>query len=70
MSVENRWLNFFPFPPLWPSDQSRGDIFGRFTALISPYDDQVNFFRNYKTVELVLNNRCWLYSAYSRPHLT
>jgi hypothetical protein len=38
------------------------DIFGHFAALCSPFDDQLNFFKNYKAVELILAGRCWLYS--------
>jgi hypothetical protein len=42
-------------------------IIGRFNDLGSPYDDQVNFFRNYKAVETLLCGRDWFYSLTSSP---
>jgi hypothetical protein len=31
--------------------------------LTSPYDDELNFFRNYKAVEALLLDRSWLFST-------
>jgi hypothetical protein len=30
--------------------------------LSSVYDDQLNFYRNYKSIERLLANHCWLFS--------
>jgi hypothetical protein len=60
VSVQNRYINYNP--RYVPADDITKDIFGHFAALCSPYDDQLNFFRNYKTIELTLTGRCWLYS--------
>ena len=64
VSVENRVFYFNP--SFRPGDRVGRDIFGRFTALLSPHDDRANFFRNYKLAELLLRDRRWLYSL-ARP---
>jgi hypothetical protein len=67
VSVQNRDVNYIPS---WsPSDDVGRDIFGHFSALSSPYDDQLNFFKNYKAVELLLAERCWLYSNFHRQEI-
>jgi hypothetical protein len=61
ISVENRQIHFSPsFTP--QGDEIAKDIFGHLSALISPHDDLINFFKNYKLVESILSGRCWLFS--------
>jgi hypothetical protein len=61
ISVQNRHVNYNP--GFQPADDVLNDIFGHFAALTSPYNDQLNFYKNYKAIELLLAGRCWLYSA-------
>ena len=39
------------------------EVYGHFLALGSTFDDQLNFFRNYKSIESLLKGRCWLFSV-------
>jgi hypothetical protein len=50
-------------PTLEPTDPVQKEIFRHFAALASPFDDQLNLFRNYKSVEALLADRAWLYST-------
>ena len=52
------FLNGCPY-----NDYVRRDIWRHFKELTSPYDDELNFFRNYKAVEALLSDRCWLFST-------
>ena len=45
-----------------PDRSGPRDIHAHLSALSSEYDDQLNFFRNYKAIESLLDNRIWLYS--------
>jgi hypothetical protein len=67
VSVQNRCVNYNP--SFQPSDKVVADIFRHFTALSSPFDDQLNFYKNYKAVELLLARRCWLYSNMKRQEI-
>lgn len=49
-------------PSFVPSDLVGREVFSHIAALSSPPDDQLNFFRNYKAIELLLTNRHWLFS--------
>src|SRR5579862_960221 len=60
ISVENKHVNYVP--AFNPKDKTVRDICGHFAALSSPLDDQINFFKNYKSVECLLAGRQWLYS--------
>lgn len=60
VSVQNNSINYVP--NYVPTDPVANDICQHFAALSSPYDDQMNFFRNYKAVEKLLADRCWMYS--------
>ena len=60
ISVENRAIGYNP--SLLPAEPVVREIFSHLTALISPFDDRANFYRNYKVAELLLRDRCWLYS--------
>jgi hypothetical protein len=60
LSVQNKLIEYY-------SNWERGDavteeICGHFDALSSPFDDCLNFFRNYKAVETLLAGRTWLFS--------
>jgi hypothetical protein len=50
-------------PSAVPTDITTKQIMEHFAALSSPYDDQLNFFRNYKSIEALLADRCWLFSC-------
>jgi hypothetical protein len=67
VSVQNQHITYNPRSV--PTNEIVKDIYGHFAALSSPYDDQLNFFKNYKTIELLLAGRCWLYSQI-RPQET
>jgi hypothetical protein len=45
-----------------PSDPVTREVFGYFAALSSSYDDQLNFYRNYKSIETILKDRAWIFS--------
>jgi hypothetical protein len=62
VSVENKFLHFIPIPYPY-NDYVQRDIWRHFGELTSPYDDEVNFFRNYKAVEALLSDRYWLFST-------
>jgi len=49
-------------PTSVPRDMVGREIHSHFAALSSPPDDQLNFYRNYKALELLLANRHWLFS--------
>jgi hypothetical protein len=53
-------INFTPSAIAW--DISSKQIFEHFAALSSGLDDQLNLFRNYKSIEALLADRCWLFS--------
>jgi hypothetical protein len=56
--------------PSWtPEGPILKDIYRHFDALSSPHDNQLNFFRNYKSVEALLQNHQWLYSLTSHSDL-
>jgi len=65
LSVQNQPKHYNP--AFAPADAVTREIFGHFAALSSPYDDQLNFYKNYKAIELILAGRCWLYS-HIKPH--
>ena len=60
ISIQNRYWNYNP--SCEPTDEVARDIFRHFAALTSPYDNQLNFFKNYKAVEHLLTARSWLFS--------
>jgi hypothetical protein len=61
VSVQNRLV---PYNPGWePHDLVNRAIKKQFLGLSSPYDDRVNLFRNYRAIEPLLCNRCWLFSS-------
>jgi len=60
VSVENKVLKYLPSHT--PADPLSKMLCRHFEALSSPYDDNLNYYRNYKAVEYALANRCWLYS--------
>lgn len=45
------------------SEKVGQEIYGHFNALTSVHDDVLNFFKNYKAMESLLKNRCWLFST-------
>jgi hypothetical protein len=60
VSVQDRLITYNP--TFAPSDEVTKGIFNQFAALSSPFDDQLNFFKNYKAVESLLAGRQWLFS--------
>jgi hypothetical protein len=65
VSVQNRYVIYNS--TFKPTDKITKDIFSHFAALSSPFDDLLNFFKNYKAVECLLTGRQWLYSHIT-PH--
>jgi hypothetical protein len=60
MTADDRQLSYLPQVTLEHPARSHLE------ALSSAYDDQLNFFRNYKSVESLLADRVWLFSM-SKP---
>jgi hypothetical protein len=60
LSVQNQPMSYNP--SFVPSDEVSKSIFDHLAALNSPFDDQLNFFKNYKAVEFLLAGRPWLFS--------
>jgi hypothetical protein len=56
-------------PTFFPPDPVAQEIYGHFFALSSPFDDEVNFYRNYKSIESLLRDRIWLYSFIAREEM-
>jgi hypothetical protein len=51
------------YNPSWQSpDPVIREVCGHFAALTSSFDDELNFFRNYKSIERLLADRLWLFS--------
>jgi hypothetical protein len=65
ISGQNRYLNYNS--NFSPTDEIAKDIFRHFAALSSPFDDQLNFFKNYKAVECLLTGCHWFYSHIKEP---
>ncbi len=61
-SVQNLLMGYLPG---WEpgDDLASQDIKRQFVALASDHDDRLNSFRNYRSVNALLSNRCWLFSA-------
>jgi hypothetical protein len=60
VSVQEQLIHYNPaFEP--PDEVTKG-IFNHYAALCSPFDDQLNFFKNFKAVESLLAGRPWLFS--------
>jgi hypothetical protein len=64
VTLQEQWVPYAA--SLQPPDAVIQEVYDHFKALSSPYDDELNFFRNYKAVESLLTDRFWLYSL-SRP---
>jgi hypothetical protein len=60
LSVQGKYVSYNP--TFKPKDEVVKDILSHFAALSSPFDDQMNFFRNYKGIECLLTGDQWLYS--------
>jgi hypothetical protein len=63
VSVQNRGISYNP--SFVPSDEVTKDIFHHIAALSSPFDDQLNLFKNYKAIECLLAGQFWIYSHIS-----
>jgi len=60
VSVQNQLVSYNT--AFRPADEVVKGICGHFAALSSRFDDQLNFFKNYKAVEFLLAGRPWLFS--------
>lgn len=61
ISVQNELLTYVP--SFQPGNRVVRDIYGHFAGLTSPLDDDLNLFRNYKSVEALLGDSAWLFSS-------
>lgn len=61
MTAHGRLLHYVP--NYQHPDPVAMEVFGHFSALSSSLDDQLHFFRNYKSVECLLADRCWLFAV-------
>jgi hypothetical protein len=65
VSVQGKWT---PYVEGYnPPDLVGREIKGHFEALASPFDDELNVFRNYKSIERLLSDRAWLFSTVPHP---
>ena len=56
------------YPPSYQSaDSVLREVFTHFAGLSSTFDDELNFFRNYKSVGRLLADRLWLFSLVDDP---
>ena len=62
VSTQDKHIKYNPNPTIPPNQMVIKDIFGHFDALGNPFDDALNFFKNYKAVEHLLAGKQWLYS--------
>jgi hypothetical protein len=63
VSIQSELLTYVPgYRPLNPVAR---DIYKHLSGLTSPLDDDLNLFRNYKSVEALLASRAWLFSSIS-----
>ncbi len=60
ISVQDRFISYNP--AFEPTDEVTRSIYRQMAALSSPFDDQLNFFKNYKSVESLLAGRLWIFS--------
>jgi hypothetical protein len=65
LSTSRTWMPYCPGHA--PRDLVAREIKRHFEALSSPFDDDLNLFRNYKAIESLLSSRMWLYSTTSHP---
>jgi hypothetical protein len=67
MTADNRHIRYNPSwkvtHPVVP------DEWNHLEAFTSEYDDQLNFFRNYKSIECLLAGRLWLFSILNPSHV-
>jgi hypothetical protein len=49
-------------PTAMNTDPVHGEIFDHLSALTSKYDDQLNFFRDFKSIKALLTGTLWAYS--------
>jgi hypothetical protein len=63
MTAHNEQVGYIPLWP--PHSPTLKEVYQHFEALSSRYDNQLNMFRNYKSVENLLHNHLWLYSLVS-----
>lgn len=61
VSVQNELLTYVP--SFLPTNRVLRDIYEHFAGLTSPLDDDLNLFRNYKSVEALLGDSAWLFSS-------
>jgi hypothetical protein len=61
VSLNDRLLTYVP--GFRPSDMVARDIYKHLDALSSPEDNDLNLFRNYKSIEALLRDRKWLFSS-------
>jgi hypothetical protein len=64
VSIQGRWMQYTV--GYVPPDRVGREIHKHFEALSSPFDDDLNLFRNYKAIESLLTHRFWLFSAINR----
>jgi hypothetical protein len=66
VAANDRGLGYIPH---WQSaDPVIREVFGHFAALTSTFDDELNLFRNYKSIEGLLADRLWLFSLMDGPN--
>jgi hypothetical protein len=69
MTADGRIVDFVPEMKLDPRTTHPvvAEICERLTDLASPLDDQLDFFRNYRSVAMLLRKRIWVYGFVSEP---
>jgi hypothetical protein len=60
VSIQGRRMSYNP--NYVATDAVTREICSHFAALSSVYDDRLNFYRNYKSIESLLTDHCWFFS--------
>jgi hypothetical protein len=65
VTARGHWWSYNP--AYQPAEPAIREVFAHFGALSSALDDELNFFRNYKSIESLLGDRLWLFSLLDDP---
>lgn len=61
LTAHNRYFSYSPESPP-PADPVVKELAKQFCTLHNRYDDQLNFLRNYKSIEALLDDRIWIFA--------
>jgi len=72
MAANNRYITYVPNSVPWDgkTDSVLREVSHHFSSLSSSQDDQLHFFRHYKSIERLLADRCWLFAFLNADEVT